>query len=167
MSEDIKLQYGKCDVYVDGEKAVDLIGEACTFTATPQYEDIDLYEIPNYDKSLEGWEVTFSLVLEDYAKEKLELGMPMLSNQLGALVDGRLGQRARDKAVELRIRPRGADITDTQDDLVIYKAFPVSPFEKTYGKEKSTWTIEFEALSKTADPSQAGNYFSIGEELQL
>lgn len=168
MAEDIRLQYGMSDIYVNDSKVSILQGEAAEFSATPQFEDIDLYEVPSYDKVLTGWDVKLKLVLEDYQYENLKLALPMLFAQgtetdTFGLSDGALGQRARDKAIELRLHPREFVSTDKKFDLTVHKAFPVSSFEAKLGKELSKWEVEFVGLAKTADPTKANNYFLIGD----
>ncbi|MEB1806596.1 MAG: hypothetical protein LPK26_04685 [Bacillaceae bacterium] len=170
MAEDIKLQYGMCNIYVDGIQEFKLQGDVAEFSAEPEYEDIDLYEIPHYDKVVTGWNVTFKVVLEDNSYQALKAGLPMLEETIDdttgdtiSFTDGKLMQRGRDKAKELRIHPRELDEADTKFDLTIFKAFPVSAYEKKFGKELSKWEIEFVGLSKTADPKAVGNYFKIGE----
>ncbi len=166
MSENnFELQVGMCDIFVEGNAEFPVQGEAAEFLAEPIYEDIDLYEISNYDKLLVGWNVTFKIVLEDYSKKALELGMPMLEPTDFGHGDAKLMSRARDKAKEIRIHPRDRADTDREHDIVIYKAFPVNSFEKKFGKEKSTWEIQFVALAKDADPKAVNNYFSIGQSL--
>jgi hypothetical protein len=162
MAEEVKLQYGLCDITVDGTKVITLLGDAAEFTAEPQYEDIDLYEVPAYDKLLTGWDVRLKIVLEDYQYSNLEIGMPMLEHNIG-FSDGALMQRARDKATELIIHPREKLEADKASDLTIFKAFPISAFQIQFGKELSKWEVEFVGLAKTADPKQIGNYFRIGE----
>lgn len=168
MADEIKLQYGLCDITVGGTKEFAILGDVAEFTAEPQFEDIDLYEIPAYDKLLTGWDVRLKVVLEDYQYKNLELAMPMMKKITVGIedigfTDGGLYQKARDKAVEIVIHPRDLLASDKQFDLTVFKAFPTTSFQKQYGKELSKWEVEFVGLSKTADPKQAGNYFLIGE----
>lgn len=164
MSDNIQLQYGKCDIYVDGNKEFPILGDVAEFVAEPEFEDIDLYEVPHYDKVLTGWNVSFKIVLEDNSFQALKLGLPTLEEtENGGLTDGGLFQRARDKAKEIRVHPHGVDATNLEADLTIFKAFPITSYEKKFGKELSKWEIQFQGLARTADATKVGNYFKIGE----
>ncbi|WP_404403799.1 hypothetical protein [Jeotgalibacillus malaysiensis] len=169
MSEAIKIPFGMAQITVNGED-VGLQGDAAVFSATPTYIDVEVYEMGVYDKALEKWEVmlTVRFAQEDYSKFKM--AMPHLEEltdvegNVTGLTDGKLMQRARDKAVEVVVHPIEAG--DSKEfDVTVFKAFPVGTFERTYGKEASVYEVEFMALPRTGNINQHGNYFRIGEEV--
>jgi hypothetical protein len=168
MAEDIKIPFGLADIKIDG-KDIGLQADVATFTAEPKYIDIESYELGGvYDKYLEGWIVKLKVVFEEESYEKLKMALPVLEEvtvgieKIG-LKDGRLHQRIRDKAKEIKIHPRGVG-NDKQFDVTIFKAYPVGQWERKYGKEKVKFEVEFEVLPNTGDSSKGGNFFLIGED---
>lgn len=161
----IQLSYGLADITVDGVD-IGLQGGAAEFTAEPVFYEVSNYEIGLYDMVLDTWNVRLSVSLaqEDFAK--LKMALPMLeeikeSTTTVGVKDGAIGQKARDLAKEIVVSPRS--ITGTSGDITIFKAFPTGAFVKGFGKEASTYTVEFRALSKTGAKA-AGEFFRIGNE---
>ncbi|MBS4207444.1 hypothetical protein [Bacillus sp. FJAT-50079] len=167
MSNEIKVGFGLADITIGGQD-MGLQGDAATFTAEPQYLDVETYELGLYDLYLDSWAVSLKVVFQEESFDKLKMALPALDEiKNGAttigLTDGKIHQRMRDKAVEIKVHPKDAG-ADTDYDLTIFKAFPTGAFERVYGKDVVKYEVEFKALPLTGDSSKGGNYFRIGQE---
>lgn len=175
MATEKKFPFGMADILING-KAVGLQGDAAVFTATPNYIDIENYEIGGkWDKYLENWDVKLKVSFAEEDYEKYKIALPHLveeiddatmgeDGQMGKVVgltDGGQGLSARDSAFEITVHPR--ERKDTDLDITIFKAFPVGTFERKYGKEVSRFEVEFEAYPLTMDVTKEGNYYRIGK----
>lgn len=166
---DIRIPIGLCSIKVGAEDLAHQ-GDAAVFTAEPQYIDIDLYDLPKYDKILDGWDVRLTVTLDEESYEAImqslsasEAELHHVMNDVIGVKDGKLHQRMRNKAKEIVIHPNDLPENDDSFDITIFKAIAVSGYQRTYGKEQSKWEVTFEGLSRTGDPTQAGNYFHIGQ----
>lgn len=167
LSNEIKVGFGLADIKVGGED-IGLQSDAATFTAEPNYLDVETYELGLYDLYLDSWNVRLTINLQEDGLDKLKIALPALDaltvdGEAVGLTDGKVHQRMRDKAKEITIHPREAG-DSTASDITIFKAFPTGAFERVYGKEVVSYEVEFIALPVTGDSSKGGNYFRIGED---
>ncbi|WP_416147894.1 hypothetical protein ACM26V_16825 [Salipaludibacillus sp. HK11] len=168
MSNEIKVGFGLADITVDGQD-VGLQGDGAVFTAEPKMLEIETYELGTWDYYLEGWDVKLKVSFQEENFAKLKMALPALDDvkdgtDTVGLQDGRLHQRMRDKAVEILVHPRSAEVGDTSMDIKIFKAIPVGAFERSFSKDVVSYEVEFHALPLTGDLSKGGNFFLIGEE---
>lgn len=172
MAEDIKLTIGIAEVTVDGTKVPNM-ADAATFSAEPIFQEVDLYTAPNYDRIIEGWNVSLTIVVDEESYEGYKLALAGV-NELVDSVDGETvtgltdspGLKSlRNEAKEIIIHP--ANAPDNSFDITIFKAVPTGTFERSYSKEKTSYEIQFTALHKTGDYTQPSNYFLIGEDLTV
>ncbi|WP_391115988.1 hypothetical protein [Psychrobacillus sp. L3] len=166
MSE-IKVGFGLADIKVGGLD-IGLQGDGATFTAEPNYLDVETYELGLYDLYLDSWSVKLKVVFQEEGFEKLKMALPALQElkedgEVVGMTDGRIHQRVRDKAQEITIHPKDAG-EDTDYDITVFKAYPTGAFERAYGKEVVKYEVEFIGLPRTGDGSTGGNYFRIGQE---
>ncbi|UNC92713.1 hypothetical protein [Candidatus Contubernalis alkaliaceticus] len=142
-----------------------MIGDGCIFSVEQQYQDVDLFTIPHFDKVLVGWNVRLKVVVNQENYSKLKLALPMLKHvEQGMdnwLTDEQLFKRGRNFAKTIHVRPQDAD--SLKYDVLIYRGFPVSSYERKYGKEISKYEVEFIALAKGLE-TDISNYFRIGLE---
>lgn len=162
----IKVGFGLADIEIDG-KDMGLQGDAAEFTATPNYLDVETFELGLYDLYLDNWDVKLKVVFQEENFEKLKMAIPALQESttggdVVGLVDGGIHKRMRGNAVEIKIHPKDAGL-DTDTDITIYKAYPTGSFSRVYGKEVVKFEVEFIALPVSGDGSAGGNYFLIGE----
>lgn len=166
MANEIKLSYGLAEITVGGTD-IGLQGGAAEFTAEPIVYDIENYEVGLWDQVLDSWNVRLSVNFAQEDFEKLKLAIPFMqeikqtTTTIG-LKDGAIGQTARALAKEIVVHPKSFGAS-TEGDITIFKAFPTGSFKKSYGKEASTYTVEFRGLSKTGAKT-AGEFFRIGKE---
>lgn len=169
VKEDINLQIGMAKVYVNGQE-IGRQANAAELTASPMFINVDLYDLPHYDKLLEGWDTKLQVELYEEDYNKMKMMMPLLEevkgdgSQVNGLTDGKLWQRVRDKTMKIVVHPAQLEDDVTDYDITIYKAFPTAEYKKTYGKDVSTAVVTFQGLARTSDPYKASNYFCIGED---
>lgn len=164
----VEVGFGLADITIDG-KDMGLQAEAAVFSAEPEYIEVETYEAGIFDYYLDKWNVHMKVSFQQDGFEQLKLALPATvelkeNGETVGLTDGRLHQRMRDKAVEIRVHPREAAEDDKSMDVVIFKAVPVGVFERTYGKEAVQYEIEFHALPLTGKSGKNGEYFRIGLE---
>jgi gamma-glutamylcyclotransferase (GGCT)/AIG2-like uncharacterized protein YtfP len=170
-NKDVNILFGMCDIWINGKKIENRQADKAQFSAEAKYIDIDLYDLPHYDKILESWDVKLNAVFYEEDYETIMRTLPHLeeikdsvTGETKSLVDGKLWQRVRkDKCVEIRLHPRELPETDKHFDITLFKAFPNTQFNRVFGKEVGKIEVEFVGLARTGDPSQMANYFCIGE----
>ncbi|UNC92710.1 hypothetical protein [Candidatus Contubernalis alkaliaceticus] len=171
MSEEIRIPIGLADITIgsgSGETPleVEVQGDAAVLTVEPMTEAVDLYTMPHFDQLLVGWNVQLKIVLESESYEQIEAALPFINKYSAGsdnwLEDGKLFQRARDKALEITVHPADLPADNKTYDVTIFKAIATGTYERKYGKEVSKYEITFQALAKTLDYTEAGNFFQIG-----
>lgn len=161
------ITYGTSEVTYGGV-AVPNMADAAVLNITPQIIDIPLYEIQNYDAVVEDYNVEVTLTFDEESYEGYKLAIANLEENLDSttsevvgLTDGATMKSLRATAQELIIHPKKHD-TSTDYDITVFMASPVGTLERTYAKDKTQYQVTFRGFHKTGDPSQAGNYFRIG-----
>lgn len=162
----MKVGFGLADITIDGEK-MGLQGDSAELEVTPNYLEVETYELGIYDHYLDSWTVKLKVVFQEEGFDKLKLAMPALyelqtAGAIVGLTDGAIHVRMRDKAKEIIVHPRDKGAS-TEYDVTIYKAFPTGTFTRVYGKETVKYEVEFMGLPLTGDGSTGGNYFCIGD----
>jgi hypothetical protein len=164
----INIPIGLADIKIAGT-ALAHQADAAVFMANPEFQAIDLYDVPKYDQYLTGWDVQLKVTLDDEnyqaIMQSLTAGEEIVDATTSATTgvkDGALLQRMRSKAKEIIIHPQALG-ADTSYDIKIFKAIAISGFQRTYGKEKGSWEVTFQSLHRTGDPKDAGAYFVIGD----
>ncbi|MCR1833132.1 hypothetical protein NSA56_01810 [Oceanobacillus caeni] len=165
-TENFDLTIGMAHVTIGGEP-VPRQADAAVFSAEPIITDIDLYTAPNFDKMVEGWNVTCTIVVDVASLEGYKMALAGVEEGTdGSLSDGKGLQRMRGKAQEVVIHPVDNGI-DTSMDIIIHKAIPVGTFERTFGKEVTGYEIQLQGLHKSGDYRLSNNYFQIGGEPEV
>lgn len=161
------ITYGTSEVTYGGV-AVPNMADAATLSIAPQFIDISLYEIQNYDAVVEDYtvEVTLTFDEESYEGYKLaiagvEENIDSVSSTVVGLQDGKTMESLRATAQELVIHPKKHG-TSTDYDITVHMAIPTGTVERSYAKDKTQYQVTFRGLHKTGDPTVAGNYFRIG-----
>jgi hypothetical protein len=161
------LTIGMADITVDGV-AVPHQADASTLNVEPEMIEIDLYELVAYDQRVNGYNVELAIVVdeENYNGLKLALSgveeiVDSTTGETIGLQDAPVLQSLRANAKEVVVHPRDMG-SATDNDITIFKAIEVGSFERSYGKEKTTYQITLKGLCKTADATQPGNYFLFG-----
>lgn len=164
-----RFTIGVADITIGGNKVPNQ-ADAAVFTAEPILLDVDLYQVPNYDKILEGYNVQVQIVVDEDCIQGYEMalaGMEVVDSEILVnppigLYDGGNQQSMRSKAKEVIIHPVAFGEDDSYD-IIIHKAIPIGSFERTYGKEKTSYTITLQGLAKTANVKDVNQYFQIGK----
>lgn len=169
MAEDLRLTIGMASITYGGVE-VPHQADACVFSASPILQEVDLYLAPAYDRIVEGWEVSVTVVVDEETYEGYKMALAGVeelkdstTQEVTGLTDGVGMKSLRKEAKELVIHPADLPIDDKSFDITIFKAIPTSEVERTYGKELAGYEITFTGLHRTGDPKQSGNYFRIGE----
>lgn len=165
---DINLTIGVADITVGGV-AIPHQADACVFTAEPILQQVDLYLAPNYDQIVEGWNVELKVVCDEDTYEGIQLALSgtekiAVAGETVGIKDGVGMKSLRSSAQEIVIHPAKLPSTDKSFDITVFKAVSVGSYERTFGKEKTSYEITFKGLHKTGDETKAGNYFLIGED---
>ncbi|WP_373892770.1 hypothetical protein [Virgibacillus sp. CBA3643] len=155
------LTIGMADITIDGT-SVPRQADAAVFSAEPVIQEVDLYLVPAYDRIIEGWTVSTTVVVDEYSLEYYQMALGGMEEDETGFTDGKGMKSLRKEAKEVVIHPRDMG-DDTSLDITIFKAVPTGAFERTFGKEVAGYEITLTGLHKTGDPKQAGNYFRIGE----
>jgi hypothetical protein len=175
-AEDFRLTIGQAKITVDGDELNVHQADAAVFTAEPELIDVDLYDLVAYDKIVNGWKVEVKLVFDDENYEGFKLALAGVKeitdtdSETGqttttGLTDSPSLKSLRQTAKEIVIHPADLPSTDQRFDITIFKAVPTGSFERTYGKEQSSYEVTLTGLARTADATQASNYFRIGTDL--
>lgn len=163
MAEDIRLTIGMADVTIGGV-SVGRQADAMVFSAEPVLQEVDLYLAPSYDRIVEGWTVSATIVVDEESYEHYKMALAGVEETAeGALTDGVGMKSLRKEAKEVVIHPADLPTEDKSFDITIFKAVPTGALERTYGKEVTGYEITLTGLHKTGDPKQSANYFRIGE----
>ncbi|WP_163581110.1 hypothetical protein [Gracilibacillus saliphilus] len=154
---------GLANITVDGEE-VPRQADAATLSIEPQFIDVDLYTAYNFDKRIDGYNVTVTIVCDEDSIEGYKLAIPGVEDtSTGGFQDGATHKSLRGSAKEIVIHPEEREASDQSMDVTIFKAIPTGSWERSYGKEKTQYEITLTALHNTGDRTQVGNYFRIGE----
>ncbi|WP_339227842.1 hypothetical protein NSQ77_20010 [Oceanobacillus sp. FSL K6-2867] len=163
MAEDMRLTIGMADVTVGGVK-VGRQADAMVFSAEPVLQEVDLYLAYAYDRIIEGWTVTATIVVDEESYEHYKMALAGVEEDTnGSITDGVGMKSLRKEAKELIIHPADLPESDKSFDITIFKAVPTGAVERTYGKEVAGYEITFTGLHRTGSPKESGNYFRIGE----
>lgn len=157
-----KYIFGLADI-TWGTDALPVLGDAAKLTITPEYIDINSYEMGSIvDKIVKSYQVTVEVVFEEETAKIIQMAIPTTADANGNLCDSALGESLRAKAKELLIHPRSAG--DSKEfDITIFTAVSTGNYERSYGLEQGKVVCTFTGLVKDgAVPGKLGNIFQIG-----
>ncbi|MEK4303621.1 hypothetical protein [Oceanobacillus sp. FSL K6-0251] len=164
---DIIIGEGEDQVAFDGENY--LQAEGGTLTITPQYTPInviDFGETP-IDNRLTGWDVQISVTAAQEDAKILDVALasttPITNTDGGesGAMDAPIGSSPKGRRV--RIHPRELPDSIKERDWVIYKAASTEGFERNYGAEQGSITINLTAMPRDGfNASKPGNFFYRG-----
>ncbi|SLL37393.1 Uncharacterised protein [Mycobacteroides abscessus subsp. abscessus] len=170
-----KIGFGLGTVAVGGTK-VKAQADAAVFTFEPIYIDIESYESGIWDKYVDRYDVKLKVVFEDQEYEQIQLAFPLLqeiegmqAGTVSGLKDGGAHKRVRSLAKPVTVHPNENPTTVKDDDLTLYKAYPIGVYEREYGKGGvAKYEVEFACFPRFSDATKPGNYFRFGtDELDM
>lgn len=138
----------------------------------PELEDVVFQDFGGtpYDQRINGYTGELTVVV---GQNDLKLMQKLFSyhseiidsasTDVVGVTDEKIGASMRDKAVPVTIHPREMG-ADTSLDIHIYKMAGTGAFNRTYESAQGTYETTLSMYPRdTADPTQPGNYYYIGD----